>query len=189
MCAIDNGFPVMSLRTKNHRFNAVVGYDNDGGTILYKEGVGGANNEHVCKTVSLDQWEETISDYILLKENSRRIPNAFVFLCVAETDRFPCKRIDKINGKMLVGFAAWDAYLDMLENEDLSRLSNDEVGDILGQYCDGLCQIWGRNSGLAYYRSVSGRFPNGKLSWRQRRQRSMHARTTAAFYGRRASAG
>ena len=179
MCAIDNGFPVMSLRTKNHRFNAVVGYDNDGGTILYKEGVGGANNEHVCKTVSLDQWEETISDYILLKEKQQADSERVRFLALLKLIVSRAKRIDKLNGKMLVGFAAWDAYLDMLENEDLSRLSNDEVGDILGQYCDGLCQIWGRNSGLAYYRSVSGRFPE----WKTELETAAAALDACANYG------
>ena len=51
----------------------------------------------------------------------------------------------------------------MLEHEDLSELPTEKVADILGQYCDGLCQIWGRNSGLKYYRAVAKRFPEWQL--------------------------
>jgi len=79
------------------------------------------------------------------------------------------KRTDKIDSKTMrvssanVGFAAWEAYLHMLEHEDLSELPTEKVADILGQYCDGLCQIWGRNSGLPYYRLLLERFPEWKI--------------------------
>lgn len=179
MCAIDNGFPVMSLSVKNHRFNAVIGYDNDGRTIICKEGVDGANNIRACETVSRDQWEETISDYILLKEKQQAVLERVRFLALLKLIVSRAKRTDKINDKMLIGFAAWDAYLDMLEHEDLGGLSNDEVGDILGKYCDGLCQIWGRNSGLAYYRSVAERFPE----WKTELETAVAALDICANYG------
>ena len=37
-----------------------------------------------------------------------------------------------------------------------------KAGYAFGCYCDGLCQIAGRNSGLEYYRSVAERFPEWK---------------------------
>jgi len=160
--SIDKGFPIMSLSTKNHRFNAVIGYENCGNTIICKEGTDGPNDEKLSVTVSRDNWEDTISDYILLKEKKEVAPERERFLDLLKLIIFRAKRTDKINGRMNVGFSAWEEYLYMLEHEDLSGLPAEKVNDILGQYCDGLCQIWGRNGGLAYYRSVAERFPEWK---------------------------
>jgi len=166
--SIDKGFPIMSLSSKNHRFNAVIGYENCGSTIICKEGIDGPNYEHFSETVSRDNWEDTISDYILLKEKNDTAPERVRFLELLKLVVYRARRVDKIDSKTMrvssanVGFAAWEAYLHMLEHEDLSELSPEKVIDILGQYCDGLCQIWGRYGGLPYYRSLALRFPEWK---------------------------
>lgn len=160
--SIDKGFPIMSLSTKNHRFNAVIGYENCGSTIVCKEGTDGPNNEKTSVTNTRDNWEDTISDYILLKEKNETAPERERFLDLLKLIVYRARRTDKIKGKMNVGFAAWKEYLYMLEHENLSESSSEKVNDILGQYCDGLCQIWGRNGGLPYYRSLASRFPEWK---------------------------
>lgn len=160
--SIDKGFPIMSLGKKNCRFNAVIGYENCGDTIVCKEGIDGPNYEHFSETVSRDNWEDTISDYILLKKKNETAPERVRFLDLLKLIVYRSRKTDKIKGSMNVGFAAWEAYLYMLEHEDLSELSSEKANNILGQYCDGLCQIWGRNSGLPYYRSLAERYPEWK---------------------------
>ena len=177
--SIDKGFPIMSLGTKNHRFNAVVGYENCGRTIVCKEGVDGEDFAHFSETVSRDAWEDTISDYILLKEKNETAPERERFLEVLQLIVARARRTDKINGKMNVGFAAWEAYLHMLEHEDLRLLPSKKVNDILGQYCDGLCQIWGRNGGLPYYRALAKRFPE----WKTELETAIDALEECASYG------
>lgn len=177
--SIDKGFPVMSLSTKNHRFNAVIGYENCGSTIVCDEGVDGTNYEHLSETVSRDNWEDTILDYILLKEKNEIAPERVRFLELLKLIVYRARRTDKINGKMLTGFAAWEEYLCMLEHEDLSGLPSEQINNILGQYCDGLCQIWGRNGGLPYYRSLAGRFPE----WKAELEIAINALDECSKYG------
>ena len=183
--SIDRGFPIMSLSTKNHRFNAVIGYENGGSTIVCKEGIDGANNERLSETVSRDTWEDTITDYILLKEKNEIAPERIRFLELLKLIVYRARRTDKIDSKTMqissanVGFAAWEAYLHMLEHEDLSELPAGKVGDILGQYCDGLCQIWGRNGGLPYYRSLVERFPE----WKSELEIAINALDECSKYG------
>ncbi|MCL2709145.1 MAG: helix-turn-helix transcriptional regulator, partial [Defluviitaleaceae bacterium] len=43
--SINKGYPIMSLSAKNHRFNAVIGYEKSGSAIICKEGVDGPNDE------------------------------------------------------------------------------------------------------------------------------------------------
>ena len=177
--SIDKGFPVMSLGTKNHRFNAVVGYENGGGTIVCKEGTDGPNDEKISVTTTRDNWEDTISDYILLKEKNETAPERARLLDLLKLIVRRAGRTDKVKGSMNIGFAAWEAYLHMLEHEDLSALSPEQVNNILGQYCDGLCQIWGRNSGLPYYRALASRFPE----WKTELETAVKALDECANYG------
>ena len=183
--SIDKGFPVMSLGIKNHRFNAVIGYENRGNTIVCKEGIDGPNDEKISVTATRDNWEDTITDYILLKEKSETASERVRFLNLLKLIVYRARRTDKIDSKTMrvssanVGFAAWEAYLHMLEHEDLSGLSSNEVNNILGQYCDGLCQIWGRNGGLPYYRSLPGRFPE----WREELEVAIDALDECSKYG------
>ncbi|MCL2409274.1 MAG: AraC family transcriptional regulator [Oscillospiraceae bacterium] len=183
--SIDKGFPIMSLGTKNYRFNAVIGYENGGSTIICKEGIDGPNDEKLSETVSRDNWEDTITDYILLKEKNDVAPERVRFLDLLKLIVNRSKRKDKIDSKTMrvssanIGFAAWEAFLYMLENEDLSELSSEKVNDILGQYCDGLCQIWGRNGGLPYYRSLAERFPE----WKTELEIAINALDECSKYG------
>lgn len=177
--SIDKGFPIMSLGTNNHRFNAVIGYENCGETIVCKEGNDGPNGEKLSETVTWDNWQDMISDYILLKEKKETVPERVRFLELLKLIVYRARRTDKIKGIMNVGFAAWEAYLYMLENEDMSELSTEKVNDILGQYCDGLCQIWGRNSGLPYYRSLASRFPE----WESELEIAINALDECSRYG------
>jgi Fe-S-cluster formation regulator IscX/YfhJ len=166
---IDKGFPIMSLGTKNHRFNAVIGYENGGSVIVCKEGIDTPDTlggEKSSVTVSRDNWEDTITDYILLKEKNDVAPERVRFLDLLQLIVYRSKRTDKIDSKTMrvssanVGFAAWEVYLDLIENVDFNELSEAEYA--FGCYCDGLCQIAGRNSGLEYYRAVAARFPEWK---------------------------
>lgn len=168
---INKGFPIISLGTKNHRYNAVIGYENGGSVIVCKEGTDtpdAPDGEKTSVTITRDHWEDTITDYILLKEKQDVAPERVRFLELLKLITHRAKRTDKIDSKTIkvssanIGFAAWEAYLHMLEHEDLSALPLEKLADILGQYCDGLCQIWGRNSGLEYYRAVAKRFPQWK---------------------------
>ena len=177
--SIDKGYPVMSLSANNHRFNAVVGYENYGDVIVCKEGTDGPDGERSSVTVSRDNWEDTISDYILLLDKNAAAPERERFLDLLKLIVYRAGRTDKINGRMNVGFAAWEAFLHMLWHEDLSGLSTEKVNDILGQYCDGLCQIWGRNGGLPYYRSLAERFPE----WKTELEIAVGALDECAKYG------
>jgi hypothetical protein len=180
---IDKGFPIMSLGLINDRYNVVIGYENSGSVIVCKEGI--YTPDVTAVTVSRDKWEDIITDYILLKEKNDVAPERVRFLNLLKLIVNRSKRTDKIDSKTMrvssanVGFAAWEAYLYMLEHEDLSGLPTEKVADILGQYCDGLCQIWGRNSGLEYYRAVVGRFPE----WKPELDTAIDALDKCAKYG------
>ena len=84
---------------------------------------------------------------------------------------------------MLLGFAAWEAYLYMLEHEDLSSLplSGGEysVNNYLGVYCDGLCEIWERHAGLPFYRSLAEKYPE----WREELNTAVAALDECSKYG------
>ena len=177
--SIDKGFPIMSLSANNHRFNAVIGYENCGSTIICKEGTDGPNDERLSETVSRNNWEDTISDYILLKEKNEIAPERVRFLDLLKLIVYRAGRTDKVRN-MNVGFAAWESYLYMLEHEDLNALPSEKVNDILGQYCDGLCQIWGRNGGLPYYRSLTECFPE----WKPELEIAINALDECSKYGR-----
>ena len=177
--SIDKGFPLMSLSTNNHRFNAVIGYESNGCVIICKEGTDGPNDEKLSVTVARENWEDTISDYVLLIKKTEAAPERVRFLDLLKLIVYRARRTDKIKGKMNVGFAAWETFLYMLEHEDLSSFSPDAVSDILGQYCDGLCQIWGRNGGLPYYRSLAKRFPE----WKTELEIAINALDACSKYG------
>lgn len=177
--SIDKSFPIMSRSSKNHRFNAIIGYENSGDTIVIKGGIDDENCDKISVTTSRNIDEETVLDYILLKEKRDTPPESKRFLDIIKLIVYRARRTDKIKGTMNVGFAAWEAYLYMIENEDLSVLSPHELNNILGQYCDGLCQIWGRNGGLPYYRSLSERFPQ----WKTELEIAINALDECSKYG------
>ena len=177
--SVDKGFPTMSLGTENHRFNAVIGYEDYGNTIICIEGIDGADYSHYSEMAARNNWEDTITDYILLKEKNPPIPERERFLDLLKLIVYRARRTDSVKGNIKVGFSAWEAYLHMLEHEDLSELPSEKVADILGQYCDGLCQIYGRQSGLSYYTSLASRFPQ----WKSELETAVEALDECSKYG------
>ena len=93
------------------------------------------------------------------------------------------RRADKIRGFISSGIAAWEAYLHMLEHEDLSTLpldtGEDNVNLRLGIYCDGLCQIWERHAALPYYCSLAEKYPE----WREELNAAVAALDECSKYG------
>lgn len=177
--SIDKGYPIV-CRMSSHRHHVVVGYDSDGRIIISKDGIDGENDEKRSETVTHENWEDTVSEYILLKDKSEPIPERERFLDLLKLIVSRARRTDQING-MSVGFKAWEAYLHDLEFSDFSKLSLAQIGrdGRMGIYCDGLCQIWGRNSALPYYRSVAGRFPE----WRDELNAAADALDDCSKYG------
>jgi len=177
--SIDKGYPVM-YHVANHRHYMLIGYENDGSVIVGKGGIDGENDEKISETIIQKNWEETISEYILLKEKSEPVPERERFLDLLKLIVSRARRTDKING-MNIGFAAWEAYLHDLEFSDFSKLSLDELGrgGRMGVYCDGLCQIWERSSTLPYYKIIAERYPE----WREELAIAVDAMDVCAKYG------
>ncbi|MGJ4851544.1 helix-turn-helix transcriptional regulator [Bacillota bacterium Meth-B3] len=177
--SIDKGYPVV-CRMNSHRQNVVIGYENDGSIIVSRVGIDGENDDKRSETATRENWEDSVSEYILLKDKSGPAPERERFLDLLRLIVSRARRTDKING-MNVGFAAWEAYLHDLEFSDFSTLSLEEVGrdGRMGIYCDGLCQIWGRSGALPYYRSLAERFPE----WRDELNIAAAALDDCSKYG------
>lgn len=177
--SIDRGYPVV-CRMSAHRHHVMIGYDNDGGIIVSKHGIDGENDEKRSETAAREHWENSVSEYILLKDKSEPAPERARFLDLLKFIVRLARRKEPING-MNVGFAAWEAYLRDLEFGDFSKLSLEEIGrdGRMGVYCDGLCQIWGRNGALPYYRSLAERFPE----WRDELTIAVAALDDCSRYG------
>lgn len=163
--SIDKGYPILSRRTNNHRYSIIIGYEDDGDIIICKEAVDGkSESDHRdAETFVHENWQDVILDYIVLKERLEPVPERQRILEQLKliTDR--ARRTDKIRGFISSGIAAWEAYLYMLEHEDLSSLplsdGKDSVNLRLGIYCDGLCQIWERHAVLPFYRALAEKYP------------------------------
>ena len=177
--SIDKGYPILSRRTNNHRYNIIIGYEDEGNKIVCKEAVDEGNNHRDAETFVHENWQSVILDYIVLKERLEPVPERQRILEQLKLITARARRTDKIRGIISSGFAAWEAYLRMLEHDDFSRLSMNEVGNRMGIYCDGLCQIAGRSAGLPYYRSLAERFPE----WRDELEIAVAALDACANYG------
>ena len=149
--AIDKDHPVLYRTLNCHRLNMIIGYENDGSKIVSKDAVDPVNGVHTdSETVFRDNWEEIITEYILLKKKIETASERDRILDVLKMIVARARITVDICGKN-VGFAAWESYLHDLEFDDFSVLSLDEVQSRFGIYCDGLCQIWGRNASLPYF--------------------------------------
>lgn len=189
--SIDKGYPILSRRTNNHRYSIIIGYEDDGDIIVCKEAVdgedegGGHRSGHMdAETFVHENWQDVMLDYIVLKERLEPVPERQRILEQLKliTDR--TRRTDKIRGFISSGTAAWEAYLHMLEHEDLSSLplsdpDKDSVSLRLGIYCDGLCQIWERHAALDYYRSLSEKYPE----WCEELETAIAALDACSKYG------
>lgn len=178
--AIDQGYPILARNIKHHKYNIIVGYDDDGNKIISKDG-GDTIAVHITSdTVIRENWEDDISDYIFLKGQIELIPereralNLFKFI----TSR--ARRTDEVRG-LKTGFVAWESYLHDLEFDDFSALPLEEVGieGRMGRYCDGLCQIYARIEPLPYYRLLAERYPE----WQEELNIAIEALEACANYG------
>ncbi len=186
--SIDKGYPILSRRTTNRRYCIIMGYGDDGDTIVSKEAVDGEDGGHRdAETFTHEKWQDVILDYIALKERLEPVPERRRVLEQLKLIAARARRTDKIRGYMSSGIAAWEVYLYMLEHEDLSSLplgghdhaGKDSVWLRLGICCDGLCQVWGRHAALDHYRSLAEKFPE----WREELNAAAAALDECSKYG------
>ena len=187
--SIDKDFPIFIRRINNHRYSIVVGYEDGGDAIVCKEAVDGeeAGDHRDAETFVHENWQDVISEYIVLKERLEPVPERQRILEQLKLIVARARRTDKIRGYISSGKAAWEAYLHMLEHEDLSSLPldgnnqprKDSVSLRLGVYCDGLCQIWERHAALEYYRSLAAKYPE----WSEELDAAVAALDECSKYG------
>ena len=139
-------------------------------------GTSGQGKSYLLKLI-LANLRESGKRIICLVPERQRILEQLKFI-VAHA-----RRADKIRGFISSGIAAWEAYLHMLEHEDLSTLpldtGEDNVNLRLGIYCDGLCQIWERHAALPYYCSLAEKYPE----WREELNAAVAALDECSKYG------
>ena len=189
--AIDRGYPVLYLCTETHKYNIVIGYEDDGQKIICKEAVEAPPAEHTeSETVVREDWEKTITEYILLKAKTELAPERERALDLFKLIVSFARGTDEINGRK-IGFAAWESYLHMLEHDDFSSLGlwEEDAPTVEGVahsvqhrfiiYCDGLCQIYARKDALPYYRALAEKFPE----WRNELDAAVAALDICAEYG------
>jgi AraC-like DNA-binding protein len=159
--SIDKGYPVISRNTYGHKRYIFIGYEDGGIKIISTESAETIAVHVANETVIRENWEDCITDYILLKEKAETVSEKERVLDILKLIVRRARMTDEIN-KLKVGFAAWESYLHDLESSDFSSLSLEEVGIDGGRmciYCDGLCQIFARNETLPYYQSLAERYP------------------------------
>jgi len=180
VAAIDRGYPVLYLAAGTHRYNIVIGYEDAGRKIICKEAVETTAVHVDSETVVHDDWENSITEYVLLKEKNELAPERERALDLFKLVVSLARKTNEING-MRIGFAAWEAYLYDLETADFSGLTIEEVGisGRMGVYCDGLCQIYGRKEALPYYRALAEKFPE----WCEELTAAVAALDACADYG------
>lgn len=181
--SMDKGFPVIAYLVKRAdcNVNLYFGYENDGQKIIsyeYNKGLepGVATNNET--PVSEDNWEDNIAGYIVFQEKEEAASERNTALSAFTWISGHAGRTTEINGK-LVGFAAWKSYLHLLEHDDFSEVSSEDVKKRFGIYCDGLCQIWERSEALDYYRSLAEKFPE----WKYELNIAVAALNACAWYG------
>jgi len=181
--AIDRGFPILARNVGNHKYNIVIGYENEGHNIISKDAVETVAVHTISETVVRDKWENAITEYVLLKEKTNPAPERERVLDLFKLIVNRAHMTDEINGKK-VGFAAWEAYLHMLEHDDFTLLplqadNEDSVQGRMFTYCDGLCQIYARKEPLPYYRALAVRYPE----WQSEINAAVAALDVCADYG------
>ena len=162
--SIDKGYPVLAKNVDYHKYNIIIGYEDDGKKVISKDGVDTVAVSVTSETVVRENWEDGIEEYIFLKGKTDPVPERDRVLDLFNFIVTRAHRTDEING-LKIGFAAWEAYLHDLEFADFSELSLEEVGieGRMGRFCDGLCQIYARIEPLPYYRALAEKFPE----WRE----------------------
>ena len=170
--SIDKGFPVIAYLVKRAdcRLNLYFGYEDGGQKVVcynYSDGSGGAQlnlTEENYKPVTEDNWEDNIEGYILLQGKEEAASERNTALSAFKWISRHARRTTttKIFGS-LVGFAAWESWIYLLEHDDFTGLTLEEVGKRFGPHCDAVSQINERRGALPYYRSLAKKFPE----WRE----------------------
>jgi len=175
---IDRGYPVLFQALRCHRLNIAIGYESDGQKLITKEAVDTNGVNVDSETNMLEDWENTMTGYILLKEKRETATERERLLDLFRLVVSAWYRMDDICKKK-VGFAAWQSYLHDLEHDDFSSVDDNESGRRFGIYCDGLCQIWARNESLPFYRSLAKRYPE----WQEELTVAVSALDACSQYG------
>ena len=176
--AIDTGYPVLFQTLRCRRLNMAIGYERDGKKLIIKEAIETNGTHTDSETAVLDDWENTMTGYILLKEKRETAPERERIL---DLFRFVVSRWHRSDDicKKKVGFAAWQSYLYDIEYDDFSSIDDKGSGKRFGIYCDGLCQIWARNESLPFYRDLAERY----LEWRDELMIAISALDACSQYG------
>ncbi|MEM3907824.1 MAG: hypothetical protein QXZ17_13365 [Nitrososphaerota archaeon] len=190
--SIDRGIPVVAIGVIGPPECCVVfGYEDDGEKLAgwnYFQTDEGYDPE---KPFIKKDWFKDTWGYILLKEKTR-VPSAResgleIFKAIVDHAYKGEVRRAK------VGFSAWEAMLNQLENDDFSQLSLLPPGGIFTDdaswqnsvkgrffvYCDALCQIHERGVALSYYKKLSDEVPE----WRPELEQAISAWQECANYG------
>ena len=168
--SIDRGYPVIAYLAKRPDCNLQLffGYEDNGQKVIsynYSDGSGGAQlnlTEENERPVAEENWEDNITGYILLQEKEATASERDTALSAFRWISQHARRTKEINGK-LVGFAAWEAWIRLLERDKFTLLSLKEVNKRFGPHCDAVSQINERRAALPYYCSLSEKFPE----WRE----------------------
>ena len=186
--SIDRGHPVIAYLVKRPdcTLNLFFGYEDDGEKIVsynYSDGSNGAQlnlTDDNRKPVAEGNWESNIEGYIILKSKAETTSERDTALMAFEWISYHARRTTELaHNQHLVGFAAWESYLRLLEHDDFASVPLETVQRRFGIYCDGLCQIWERNQALPYYRALSKQFPE----WSERLDTAVAALEECANYG------
>lgn len=180
---IDKGFPVLARNIDDHKYNIVIGYDNEGRNIISKDAVETVAVHTISKTVVRDEWENAITEYVLLKEKTNPAPERKRVLDLLKLIVNRARMTNETNSRK-VGFAAWESFLHMLEHDDFALLplqaeDEDSVQGRMFTYCDGLCQIYAHKEPLPYYRTLATRYPE----WQAALNTAIAALDICADYG------
>jgi len=181
--SIDKGFSVIAYLVKQPdcTLNLFFGYEDGGQKVIcydYLKDLRHGTPTNNETPVAVDDWEGNIAGYILFQGKEETASERNTALSAFKWVSEHARRATEVNGN-LVGHAAWESYLRMLERDDFSELSKEDVKRRLGIYCDGLCQIWERNQALDYYRSLAEKFPE----WRAELNIAIAALGACASYG------
>jgi len=177
--SIDKGYPVIC--STGGRYVISIGYEDNGAKIINKEArddVEGTtpNGKIANEIVEIEKWENSIINYIIIKDIFEPAPEREralnLFKHISERAHWKAAPDDTLH----IGFQGWQAYIDLIENDDFANLplTEDEVTEThyheakcvqerFGLYCDGLCKVWSYNDPIDYYRSLAERFPE----WRK----------------------
>ncbi len=167
--SISKGMPVLAQGITDNGcktdYNVFYGYEDDGEKII-----GWDYYQNDSQPFVRSNWENELKAYILLIEKVKNISEKESIISAFKMIIEYAEK-NEIKGRK-VGFAAWEAFLNQLENDDFSNdvlLASEEENDDPQNvkslerkfiiYCDALCQIFQRKGILEYYKSLIEKYP------------------------------